>query len=154
MGKLSGIVSATAFANFSSAYVADASGTVSGQDHGTGVRQQLVDYSQQKLSGERTPRLACMWDAQQRTAVPVTSVFGVTWWARFGSAVLWVPGRWDAEENREVRPCIGSKEAREALGRQLAAVGSLLEREFGCPQDVEGCIAGDQLFIVQTRPQP
>ncbi|GMP55368.1 hypothetical protein CsSME_00020210 [Camellia sinensis var. sinensis] len=40
------------------------------------------------------------------------------------------------------------------LGQRLCAVGFLLERKFGCPQDVEGCVVGKDIFIVQTRPQP
>ncbi|TKY50532.1 Phosphoglucan, water dikinase [Spatholobus suberectus] len=40
------------------------------------------------------------------------------------------------------------------LGQRLCAVGFFLERKFGCPQDVEGCLVGKDIFIVQTRPQP
>ncbi|GAV57540.1 CBM_20 domain-containing protein/PPDK_N domain-containing protein [Cephalotus follicularis] len=40
------------------------------------------------------------------------------------------------------------------LGQKLCAVGCFLERKFGCPQDVEGCLVGKDIFIVQTRPQP
>ena len=43
---------------------------------------------------------------------------------------------------------------RGSVGRRLTAVGRLLEHEFGGPQDVEGCFAGGQLYVVQTRPQP
>ncbi|KAL2497284.1 Phosphoglucan [Abeliophyllum distichum] len=43
---------------------------------------------------------------------------------------------------------------RQQLGTRLGAVGLFLEREFKCPQDVEGCLVGDDIFIVQTRPQP
>ena len=44
--------------------------------------------------------------------------------------------------------------AREALAKRLCDVGVLLEKEFGCAQDVEGALVGDKLFVVQTRPQP
>lgn len=47
-----------------------------------------------------------------------------------------------------------SGEARKRLGGRLGAVAALLEREFGGPQDVEGCLLGDAVFVVQTRPQP
>ncbi|KAM7279208.1 hypothetical protein ACFE04_006342 [Oxalis oulophora] len=40
------------------------------------------------------------------------------------------------------------------LGQRLGAVGFFLEKKFGCPQDVEGCLVGKEIFIVQTRPQP
>ena len=43
---------------------------------------------------------------------------------------------------------------REQLGQRLCAVGFFLERKFGCPQDVEGCVVGDEIYIVQARPQP
>ncbi|XP_038701840.1 phosphoglucan, water dikinase, chloroplastic isoform X2 [Tripterygium wilfordii] len=43
---------------------------------------------------------------------------------------------------------------RRQLGQRLCAVGFFLERKFGCPQDIEGCVVGKDIFIVQTRPQP
>lgn len=47
-----------------------------------------------------------------------------------------------------------SVEARKQLGTKLGAVAAFLEKEFGGPQDVEGCLIGDTVFVVQTRPQP
>ena len=43
---------------------------------------------------------------------------------------------------------------REKLGRRLAAVGAALEAEFGSPQNVEGCVVGDDVYVFQSRPQP
>ena len=43
---------------------------------------------------------------------------------------------------------------RAALGARLAAVGNLLEESFGSPQDVEGGVVGDEIWICQSRPQP
>nr|GMD65870.1 phosphoglucan, water dikinase, chloroplastic [Ipomoea batatas] len=43
---------------------------------------------------------------------------------------------------------------RHQLGQRLGTVGFFLERKFGCPQDVEGCLVGKDIFIVQSRPQP
>lgn len=40
-----------------------------------------------------------------------------------------------------------------ALGRRLAKVAEFLQTAFGCPQDVEGVVAGGNIHIVQTRPQ-
>jgi phosphoglucan,water dikinase len=40
------------------------------------------------------------------------------------------------------------------LGQALAAVGFFLEKHFGAPQDVEGCVIGQDVYIVQARPQP
>ena len=45
-------------------------------------------------------------------------------------------------------------DARQAVGTALAQAGASLEEQFGAPQDVEGCFVGEQLYIVQTRPQP
>ncbi|XP_051150786.1 phosphoglucan, water dikinase, chloroplastic isoform X2 [Andrographis paniculata] len=44
---------------------------------------------------------------------------------------------------------------RQQLGQRLGAIGLFLEQRFGGgPQDVEGCLVGKDVFIVQTRPQP
>ncbi|KAJ6880278.1 phosphoglucan [Populus alba x Populus x berolinensis] len=43
---------------------------------------------------------------------------------------------------------------RHQLGQRLCSVGFFLEREFGNPQDVEGCVVGKDIYVVQTRPQP
>ncbi|KAK3414637.1 hypothetical protein EUGRSUZ_H00494 [Eucalyptus grandis] len=43
---------------------------------------------------------------------------------------------------------------RRQLGQRLGTLGLFLERKFGSPQDVEGCVVGNDIFIVQTRPQP
>lgn len=47
-----------------------------------------------------------------------------------------------------------SADAREILGRRLCVVGKLLEKVFELPQDIEGCIVNEQMYILQTRPQP
>ncbi|GAB4819879.1 hypothetical protein N2152v2_006925 [Parachlorella kessleri] len=52
------------------------------------------------------------------------------------------------------QPMSVSEEVRGAVGRRLTAVGRLLEHEFGGAQDVEGCFAGGELWVVQSRPQP
>ncbi|XP_047333546.1 phosphoglucan, water dikinase, chloroplastic isoform X2 [Impatiens glandulifera] len=43
---------------------------------------------------------------------------------------------------------------RRQIGQRLCSVGFFLERKFGCPQDIEGCVIGEDIYIVQTRPQP
>ena len=45
-------------------------------------------------------------------------------------------------------------EFRHRVGQCLATVGFFLESHFGVPQDVEGCIIGKDVYIVQARPQP
>ncbi len=39
------------------------------------------------------------------------------------------------------------------LGRRLAAAGLFVARAFGKPQDIEGAVVQDRLYLVQTRPQ-
>ncbi|KAJ4818910.1 hypothetical protein LUZ62_031476 [Rhynchospora pubera] len=43
---------------------------------------------------------------------------------------------------------------RRQLGQRLGAIGCFLEQKFGAPQDIEGCVVGQDIFIVQSRPQP
>ncbi|KAH9305067.1 hypothetical protein KI387_009471 [Taxus chinensis] len=43
---------------------------------------------------------------------------------------------------------------RHQLGQRLATTGFFLEQKFYCPQDVEGCLVGNNIYVVQTRPQP
>lgn len=43
---------------------------------------------------------------------------------------------------------------RRQMGQRLAAIGCFLEQKFGAPQDIEGCVVGEDIFIVQSRPQP
>jgi len=42
---------------------------------------------------------------------------------------------------------------REELGRRLGAIGAVVEDAFRCPQDIEGAILGDEIFLVQARAQ-
>jgi phosphoglucan,water dikinase len=39
------------------------------------------------------------------------------------------------------------------LGKRLAQIATFLEGELGCPQDVEGVCIGEDIYLVQTRPQ-
>ena len=40
------------------------------------------------------------------------------------------------------------------LGRRLVAVGGCVERALGKPQDIEGAVLQDRIYLVQARPQP
>ena len=42
----------------------------------------------------------------------------------------------------------------QSTGQSLGKLGQSLEQHFGGPQDVEGAIQNDQIYVVQTRPQP
>ena len=46
------------------------------------------------------------------------------------------------------------QDARDRIGGALFNVGKHLEIELGGPQDIEGALVGDSLYIVQSRPQP
>ncbi|XVF84501.1 hypothetical protein PTKIN_Ptkin17bG0041800 [Pterospermum kingtungense] len=52
------------------------------------------------------------------------------------------------------KPLTVDPKFRHQLSQRLCAVGFFLERKFGCPQDVEGCVLGKDIYVVQTRPQP
>ena len=43
--------------------------------------------------------------------------------------------------------------AAQHLGRRLANIATFLEERLGRPQDVEGVYSGDEVYVVQTRPQ-
>ncbi|XP_039037802.1 phosphoglucan, water dikinase, chloroplastic-like [Hibiscus syriacus] len=43
---------------------------------------------------------------------------------------------------------------RQQLSQRLGAIGYFLEQKFVCPQDVEGCVLGEDIYVVQARPQP
>jgi phosphoglucan,water dikinase len=42
---------------------------------------------------------------------------------------------------------------RERLGARLGAVGRFVEEAFGRPQDIEGLLLGDSIYLVQSRPE-
>ena len=53
------------------------------------------------------------------------------------------------------QPLSSDGDYRAKLGARLGAVGRALQAELGgAPQDVEGGLVGDQLVVVQSRPQP
>jgi len=42
---------------------------------------------------------------------------------------------------------------RQKFASRFASIARKVERAFGCPQDVEGAILGDEIYLVQSRPQ-
>ena len=42
---------------------------------------------------------------------------------------------------------------RKTLGRRLAAIGQFVEDALKEPQDIEGLVSGDRIYLVQSRPQ-
>lgn len=44
-------------------------------------------------------------------------------------------------------------DARKQLGKRLAAIARFVEEALQKPQDIEGAVVGDEIFLVQSRPQ-
>jgi phosphoglucan,water dikinase len=42
---------------------------------------------------------------------------------------------------------------RNFMGRHLGAIGQFVENALGRPQDIEGVVSGDEIYLVQSRPQ-
>jgi phosphoglucan,water dikinase len=53
----------------------------------------------------------------------------------------------------DASPLVSDAHARLGLGRRLGQVAAQLERQLGGPQDVEGVVVGDTIWVVQSRPQ-
>jgi phosphoenolpyruvate synthase/pyruvate phosphate dikinase len=51
------------------------------------------------------------------------------------------------------QPLVWDESFRQNLIATVARIGLELERVSGSPQDIEGAVAGDDYFVVQTRPQ-
>ena len=50
-------------------------------------------------------------------------------------------------------PLLFDEGFRAALIAKLAEVGKAVEGAMGSAQDIEGCVTGDDVTVVQTRPQ-
>lgn len=75
--------------------------------------------------------------------------------ASFSYALRPAPGGKLAKERLDYSadPIAAQTAAAEDLGRRLAAIASFLEERLGYPQDVEGVLSNDKIYIVQARPQ-
>jgi phosphoglucan,water dikinase len=76
--------------------------------------------------------------------------------ANFGMALM--PGAVAGESVRRRLdysrvPLSADPEVAPRLGRRLAQAAAAIERAFGAPQDVEGVYAGNEIHLVQARPQ-
>lgn len=47
----------------------------------------------------------------------------------------------------------GSKTYRNLIGRRLGSIGQFVENALGHPQDIEGVVSGDEVYLVQSRAQ-
>lgn len=52
------------------------------------------------------------------------------------------------------QPLSSNSVFREQVGQRLATIGFFLEQHFRAAQDIEGCIIGEDVYIVQSRLQP
>jgi phosphoglucan,water dikinase len=50
-------------------------------------------------------------------------------------------------------PLSSNTDIHHILGERLTAIGKLVEESFGKPQDIEGTIVGDDVYLVQSRMQ-
>ena len=50
-------------------------------------------------------------------------------------------------------PLIWDAEKRSSMIRKLAELAVAIEVEMKSPQDIEGCIVGENFYILQSRPQ-
>lgn len=47
----------------------------------------------------------------------------------------------------------GNRTYRNLMGRRLGSIGQFVEKAFGHPQDIEGVVSGDEVYLVQSRAQ-
>ncbi len=78
--------------------------------------------------------------------------------ATFGAALRPAPG--DGEEtvlserlDYSKVPLSADRNVARRLGERLAAIAAFLEDKLGRPQDVEGVCVGEEIYVVQSRPQ-
>ncbi|HEV2394241.1 MAG TPA: PEP/pyruvate-binding domain-containing protein [Verrucomicrobiae bacterium] len=69
----------------------------------------------------------------------------------YDSVLLKIPRQVELDYTQE--PLVWDEPFRQKLLGTLARVGLEVERVSGSPQDIEGAIAGDNYYLVQTRPQ-
>jgi phosphoglucan,water dikinase len=91
-------------------------------------------------------RLVC----DKETGATTTLAF-----ASFSRARRCQPDGGVAEETVDYsrEPLSRDSEARSQLGRRLAAIGRLVEEAFGRPQDIEGAVIGEKIYLLQARAQ-
>ncbi len=75
--------------------------------------------------------------------------------ASFGFAIVPAPtgGVCQKRIDYSMVPLSTNTDTRHKLGNRLATIGQLVEESFGKPQDIEGAILGDDVYLVQSRIQ-
>jgi phosphoglucan,water dikinase len=84
-----------------------------------------------------------------------TGAVNLTACASFGVALRPGPGGDVVQErlNYSKVPLSADRDAAPPLGKRLAAIAQVLEEGLGRPQDVEGVVAADEVWVVQSRAQ-
>ena len=50
-------------------------------------------------------------------------------------------------------PLVWDDARRTRLMSRLAELAVAVEAEMGCPQDIEGCVVGEHIYVLQSRNQ-
>lgn len=133
-GSSAGDTTMLAFANFSTALVAPDAKQSSAASECFQLIPRTVDYSKQPLSVHQTERQKVC--SSYHTMAAALGFLSISVWT---CTTIPISGR----------ECVLSQ-----IGERLSEVGVALETVFGGPQDVEGALVGDRIFVVQSRPQP
>ncbi len=119
----------------------------SGRDE---VYAELAVGLGETLASGRTPgrpfRLSCAQSASKTRVISFASF----------SEAIW-PGKASGQVKRRINYAeVGFTTDPASLlttGQRLAAVGRLIEEAFSSPQDIEGILAGEDIYVVQSRQQ-
>jgi len=161
VNKSTGQVRTLAFANFSEALLPAAAlaggstGSRESQLVGVGTASQLAGVGPARPGGlysrsSQSSMGASVWSVNGDAAADDNGSSGSAAGARGGIIYECVGRVMDYSRHGLSQ----SGDMRQQLGQRIGAVAGLLERSFGGAQDVEGCLVGDLLYVVQTRPQP
>lgn len=143
VNKSTGKVKTLAFANFSEAMLPAGGG-------GSGSR--AASPASLELAGVGTAKAGGLYSraGSSRPGSPLGSIEGGSGGSSGGS--LYECSTRAVDYSKQALSV--SSDARVELGRRVGAVAACMERAFGGAQDVEGCLVGEELYVVQTRPQP
>jgi phosphoglucan, water dikinase len=91
-------------------------------------------------------RLVCDKESGSVTTLAFASFSQALWPASIGGVTRRVLDYSQVELSR-------NSELRRMLGRRLASIASFVEAAFCRPQDIEGAVVGDDIYLVQARSQ-
>ncbi|HFQ82192.1 MAG TPA: hypothetical protein ENK33_12600 [Desulfobacterales bacterium] len=111
---------------------------------------ELVAGQGETLAGARFPGTPYRMVCDKKTGQPTMLAFADL------SKALWVGRREGMVAKTADYSTCGlstNKKVRVRMAKRLTAIGRLVEKTFGSPQDIEGAIVGDRISLVQSRPQ-